>query len=453
MIQCSVMGNRNNLRFGLVRVKKHVRHLTPEWAVLLYHFFLAVVAWLLYLRPSRELVVIGVTGTKGKTSTALFIHAALTVAGEKVGLFSTVETRIGEKVYPNTEHMTMRGRGYVQKYLRRMVDAGCGYAVIETPSEGIRQFRVLGVHFDSLVFTNLSSEHLVTHGTFERYRDTKGKLFRNHARSPRKLLKGKPVKRFVCINGDDAHAGYFNDLSDSALTERLLFGTGADAAVRVRVEEGSEMNTFSLEGEHYAVPFPGLITVRNAVPAILLARRYTGVSPEKINRALASVTLPGRLERIEAGQLFSVFCDYAHEPLSIASVYEALKGYVKPGGRVIMVVGAVGASRWKYNAREIGETAAAHADVTVVTDVDPFSDDPREILDAVVAGVKQHAGVEWYAELDRRKAIRRALSMTRESDVVIITGKGAEVTMEVQEGPVPWDERAIIREEIQRVLH
>ena len=398
------MAGKSKITKLLLVVKRWILRITPEFVLLGYHFIFAVIAMLVYQNPSKEIIVIGVTGTKGKTSTASFIHSVLSGAGEKVGLLSTAEVRIGGEASVNKRHMTLPGRGYVQKQLRKMVNAGCRYAVIETPSEGIRQFRVFGVWYDSLVFTNLSPEHLVTHKTFERYRQTKGHLFKQQAQSPQKKMNDTPIQRYIVLNADDSNVDYFHKLADVPLNEQLLFGFGAKATIPIGTEEESGENAFILEGDRYVVPLPGVITVRNAVPAILLAKRYCNTSVEVINRALTSVSLPGRLEQIDGEQPFAVFCDYAHEPLSIESVCEALKKNASPaGGRVIMVIGGVGASRWKYNAVEIGEVAGRCADVTVITDVDPFFDNPQEIADAVVLGVRKNKGAEWYLESGQTK--------------------------------------------------
>ena len=446
------MRDKNEKRLRSFGVKNTVTHYMPEWLLLTYHWLLAVIALAAYRHPSRHLVVIGITGTKGKTTTALFMHAVLSAAGEKVGLLSTVSVKIGDETRANVTHMTMPGRGFVQKQLRRMVDAGCTYAVVEAPSEGILQFRDLGVRYDSVVMTNLATEHLITHRTFERYRDTKCRLFRRHARGSPKKIDGEEVRRFVLLNADDAHMEYFLRRSVSPVSEQILFGLGSGATERAFIENGVKMNSFFLKNERYVVQFPGSMTVRNVLPAILLAKRYCNASAQTINGAFSSIILPGRMESIEEGQPFRVFCDYAHEPLSIASVYDALKDYAGPGGKVIMVVGAVGGGRWKYNARQIGETATAYAQVTVITDVDPFFDDPRTIINAVAEGAGKNKKAKWYVEPDRRDAIYRAVSLARGGDVVIITGKGAEMTMEVRGESLPWDERGIIRETIRTVI-
>ncbi|MDE0243617.1 MAG: UDP-N-acetylmuramyl-tripeptide synthetase [Candidatus Kaiserbacteria bacterium] len=433
------------------RVKRGVVRYIPEPILLAYHFALAVAALALYRNPSRHLVVIGVTGTKGKTTTAAFIHAALTAAGEKVGLFSTVEMRIGDKVAVNTRHMTLPGRGYVQRYLRAMVQEGCTYAVIETPSEAIRHFRVLGVQYDSVVFTNLSPEHLVTHKTFERYRAVKGVLFRNHARSRQKVLNGRLVKRFVLINADDGNADYFSNLSGSSLSEQILFGFSKKAAVALQSGDGG---SFSVDGSEYTTPFPGTIAAYNAAPAVILAQRYCSASPKDLRQALSSVVLRGRLEpmTVADSQPFRVYCDYAHEPLSIKSVCTTLRPFVSDGGRLILLTGAVGGSRWKYNAEEIGETAGRYADVVVISNNDPYFDDPSDIATAVVRGLKKVGKATWHEKLDRRAGIAYALSQAKKGDVVVIAGKGAETTYEVNGESRHWDERAIIREELKKVL-
>lgn len=436
---------------ALVRhIKGTVATYTPEPLLLVYHYLIAVAALIIYRHPSRHLVVIGVTGTKGKTTTVSFLHAALTAAGEKVGLMSTLEVRIGDTVIPNTAHMTVPGRGHVQRNLRAMVDAGCTYAVIETSSEGIRQFRVLGVQYDSLVFTNLSPEHLVTHKTFERYRAVKGSLFRNHARSRQKVLRNRRVKRFVLINADDDNANYFSTISGSSLSEHILFGCGKQADVTLAKHDAT---SFTVDGDVFTTPFPGITAAYNAAPAVVLAKRYCNASADTIHGALASVVLHGRFEPITVTeqQPFRVYCDYAHEPLSIQNVCDALRPTVAEGGKLILLVGAIGGSRWKYNARDIGNMAGTCADVVVATIIDPYHDDPNEIVEAVVQGLKE-TEVTWHKEIDRRAGIAQVFSLAKKGDVVIISGKGAEMTYEVNGQSLPWNERVIIREELKKVF-
>ena len=434
------------------KIKRAISLILPKKVLSFYHYLFAVLALVIYGNASKKMIVIGVTGTKGKTTTSLMIHSALSGCGEKAGLLSTTEVRIGNERIKNAYHMTMPGRGFVPRTLKKMYKAGCDYVIVETPSEGILQYRNLGVKYDSLVFTNLAEEHLVTHKTYESYRAAKGTLFSDHAKAEIKYINGTPIKRFVLINADDSEAKYFSKKSKSKNTKEIFFGLGPNATFRAFLSINSHKNKFRFLNDEYTIDLPGVLSVRNALPAIFFSKTYCDGNPETINNILSNIRIPGRLEPIDEGQEFKVFCDYAHEPLSIASVYDALKNFRLKKGRVIVVAGAVGNSRWKYNAKEIGNAVTANADISIFTDVDPINDDQKEILEAVISGANKNKGKEWYAEIDRRKAIGMAVSLAKKGDVVIITGKGSEITMEVFNKSIPWDEREIIREEIRKIL-
>ena len=440
------------------KVKRKVSNVLPKSMLLWYHYLLAIGALIIYGNASKKMIVIGVTGTKGKTTTSIMIHSVLSGCGQSVGLISTAELRIKNTHIKNTKHMTMGGRGFVIKILRDMYRAGCKYVVVETPSEGILQYRNLGVKYDSLVFTNLAPEHLVTHKTYEAYRNIKGKLFSEHSKQNIKYIDGVPVKKYILLNADDPESKYFSKKSKSKHTKQIFFGIGPDSTHRAFLSTVNGSRNFRFLNSSYTIGLPGLMSIRNALPAIFFAKIYCNGASKEINDNLLNITLPGRLEQIEEGQDFKVFCDYAHEPLSIASVCQALKEFCSKDGKIIMISGAVGGSRWKYNAKRIGITTASVADISIFTDVDPFDDDPQEILDEVVSGAKDKSNGwhnknnKWYAEIDRKKAIRKAFSFAKKGDVVIITGKGSEVTMEVKGGSIPWDEREIIREELRKIL-
>ena len=435
----------------VLRLKTKITKYIPAFIVLTYHLLINLFATLYFGYPSRKLIVIGVTGTKGKTSTSTIIYQTLKHGGAKVGLLTTADIRIDDRIIRNNFHQTMLGRGKIQKYLKQMVDAGCEYAIVETTSEGIRQFRALGIRYDSLVFTNLSPEHLVTHKTFAKYMNTKGRLFRNHTAYKNKVIDGKKIDRYVLVNSDDQNTDYFYDISESKYSERVLFGFNEKATNRITIDISDDNNSFYYEQDKYTTSIPGLFSIRNAVPAIFFGKRYLNMNPKTISDSLIKTYLPGRMELIGNDKGFTVILDYAHEPLSIASVFDASRKYIKNQGRLIAVAGAVGGGRWKYNARDIGKTASKYSDYVVFTDVDPFEDDPEIILNDVVYGAEHACCDNWSKEIDRRKAIRLALSMAREGDVVVITGKGSELTMEVSGGPIPWDEREIIKEEISGI--
>ena len=436
----------------LKNILRALRKITPSFILRIYHFLWAVASIIIYRHPSRHLIVIGVTGTKGKTSTSILIHDALSAAGLKVGLLSTAEIRFGKDVEPNLFHMTMKGRGFSQKMLRKMVDVGCTHAVVETPSEGILQFRSYGIQYDSVVFTNLSPEHLVTHKTFENYRNTKGRLFSNHAHAKQKHINGNPVPRFVLLNADDEHLAYFQSLTNKETSEVILYGTSEKAQARAQITRADTCTGFTYNNTEYHLPFTGSFFAYNALPAVILAEKYANADSKKVAHALSSSYLPGRMEHIDEGQSYVVIVDYAHEPLSITSACNAAATLKKEHSTLIAIVGAAGGGRWRLNAEDIGKKAALCADHIIVTDVDPFQDNPREIANAVVKGIQTVKKREHYEViLDRRKAIHKACQLAKKDDVVLITGKGAEQTMEVATGSMHWDERQIIRETLQDI--
>ncbi len=428
----------------------------PEWILLGYHFILSLFSLLIYRFPSNKLIVIGVTGTKGKTSTAIAIHDTLTAVGAQVGLLSTAAFSTGGVKIQNTHHMTMPGRFFVQQQLRKMVDTNCQFVVVETTSEGIRQFRNFGITYDALVFTNLSPEHLQTHKTFEKYRDTKGRLFQQFGKKVKKCLDSKTIDRFVLVNADDNHAEHFLQLVDTKDVTRIRFGVGEKSEVRAVVREvGNIIGTtvFTVDGVEYRIGTVGTFAIQNVLPAIILAQRYyPNTSPETIVETLARLQLPGRMELLKEGQSFSVLLDYAHEPLSVRCALQAARKYVRKGGRLISLVGAVGGGRWRFNAKEMGMIARKLSDITIFTQNDPEFDDPSEILDAMVIGAKRVTTGTYQTEVDRQKAIHCALEYAKPGDVVLIAGKGVEVTAKTAQGTIAWNEREIVRTALHTIL-
>ena len=426
-----------------------LRKITPRFVRLMYHFLWGALSCVYYRFPSRKVVVIGVTGTKGKTSTCVFIHTALSVSGVKSGMISTAETRIGDKVIPNTMHMTTPGRGYISKKIREMVNEGCEAIVLEISSEGIYWFRDFGVWYDAMVFTNLSPEHLKTHKTFENYKATKGRVFRKLAKQKVKCIDGGEVPRISLTNADDMSEPYFCSMSGDV--ECIRFGLGRMANYRGKI---LDKGTFIFNKYEFKLKVTSKINVLNAMPAIMIAERYAEYfNISKVGDVFSKVALPGRLEKIEEGQDFIVFVDYAHEPLSIRESLKASQKLTATDGKVILVVGGVGDGRYVYNAHDIGREAADGANVIFVTDVDPYYDDPKEIALKVVEGI---GPVEFnrklIVDLDRRSCICQALEFAKDGDVVLITGKGAEQTYIKDGKALPWNEREIVREELRRIL-
>ncbi|MDP3661724.1 MAG: UDP-N-acetylmuramoyl-L-alanyl-D-glutamate--2,6-diaminopimelate ligase, partial [bacterium] len=410
-------------------MKRTLKKFLPENFVLSFHYITAWVSALWYGFPSREMKVIGVTGTKGKTSTANFIWACLSAGGIKTGIITTANIRIGDKERLNAYHMTMPGRFLIQKIMREMVRAGCTYCVIETTSEGIKQSRHIGIKYDISVFTNLSPEHLESHGgSFEEYKKMKGKLF--------------AAVKTIIANSDDAHSEFF--LSFPAL-QNISFGILNDVNVRAEnIQDTARGVDFSIKEKIFHLNILGKFNVYNALPAIIISR-LAGVPDTAIAKGLSELhKIPGRMEIIDEGQKFLAIVDYAHEKVSMAAALGTARAIAVNGAKVIVLLGAEGGGRDKAKRPQMGEIAAKMADYVVVSNVDPYDDEPIEILEDIAVSAERFGkirGENLFAIEDRREGNRKALSLTREGDVVLITGKGAEQSMIIGGANIPWDDR------------
>lgn len=440
-----------------------LKKLVPKPLLQAYHFALAHLAAAWYAWPSKRMVVIGVTGTNGKTTVVNLIARILEEAGEKVGLTSTVNFRIAGKDILNDMKMTMPGRFFLQKTLHRMAEAGCRFAVIETSSQGLEQFRHLGIEYDVAVFTNLTPEHIEAHGGFDAYKQAKLKLFRHLTRRPRKSLPMRgDVKKIVVANLESEHVWDFLDVSADKKYGFLAEG-GREAgkvswpmaivkALDVKLE--AQGSTFSVRETRFSLKMPGRYNVLNALAAISVGLSQ-GVPLETMARALAKVdNVPGRFERIDEGQDFAVIVDYAPEPESLKQVYAAIDRM--PRKRLIHVLGSAGGGRDVARRPILGRMAGERADVAVVTNEDPYDDDPRLIIEQVAAGAREAGkkeGETLFLVDDRREAIRKAVALALPGDVVLLTGKGAEQAIVGRGGKLqPWDERKVARELLRERL-
>ena len=438
-------------------VKALMRKFIPRPVLGIYHFILAHLAALVYGFPSRKMIVMGVTGTKGKSTTSYLIAKIMEGAGFRVGLTSTAIFKISGKEWLNATKMTMPGRFALQKMLCDMVRAGCTYAIVETSSEGISQYRHKGIDYDVAVFTNLTPEHIESHGGFPNYKKAKGKLFASLAGSARKKIGNG--KKIIVSNADDEHADYF--LSFWA-DEKIGFGTKElqatsyklQAYVRAKaIELGSGGSRFTINDVKVESKLIGRANVMNALCAMTVAVTQ-GVALEQSKRVLEKVeSIPGRMEFIREGQPFTVIVDYAHEPESTRELYESVK--MIPHGRIIHVFGSTGGGRDISRRFTLGELAGSNADIVIVTNDDPYDDDPREIAEMVASGARKAGkseGKNLFIILDRRDAIRRAASLAEGNDLVLVTGKGCEQVMVLGKEKIPWDDRAVAREEIKKIL-
>ncbi|MDO8435231.1 MAG: UDP-N-acetylmuramoyl-L-alanyl-D-glutamate--2,6-diaminopimelate ligase [bacterium] len=457
-------------------MKNFLLKFIPSSVLSAYHKALAVFAAWVYRYPSEEMVVIGVTGTNGKSTTVNLIGQLLMAAGKQVGWATTVNFRVAEREWLNATKMTMLGRFQLQKLLREMVDAGCEYAIIETSSQGIAQWRHYGINYDVAVFMNLTPEHIESHGGFENYKAAKGELFKHLTQKSHKTIGGKIIQKQIVVNADDEFAKYFLgfgadkkhlfSLKESPLLVSPLKERGETLSARGVIVRG-DGSTFSVNGKTISLPLLGLFNVQNAIAA-LTAVVALGVPFEKAANALVHAQpVPGRMEFINVGQRFQILIDYAPEPASmqtlLAFLEEAVVRYhphdVQGGGyprdtRVIHVLGSAGGGRDVSRRPVLGKLAGEFADVVIVTNEDPYDEDPQKIIDQVAQGAKD-AGKnedrgEMFRILDRREAIRKALELGEAAGsdgLVLITGKGAEQAMCIKGGrKLLWDDRAIVRE-------
>lgn len=436
-----------------MKLKTFFKKITPQFLLSAYHYCLAWIAAFYYRLPARKLVIIGVTGTKGKTTAANFLWAALNYNGYKTGLISTANIRIGDSEVLNKYHMTMPGRFVSQRILADMARAGCKFCVAEVTSEGIKQWRHKGIFYDMAVFTGLTPEHLEAHGgSLEEYKKAKGKLFSSLAEHKHKVLEGKLIPKIIIANYDSEHKDYFTGFwTDKKIT--YGFGEGADFIAK-DIKNTAGGVSFSVSSQNYNLKILGDFNVLNSLPAIALGTELK-ILPENIKEALAKLeTVPGRMEEIEEGQKFRVIVDYAHEKESMTALLDTAEKLITRGKKIIILLGAEGGGRDKAKRPIMGELAGQKADFVIISNVDPYEDDPKPILeDIAVAAEKvgKKRDENLFVIEDRREGIKKALSLAQEKDLVLITGKGAEQSIVIGGVRHHWDDRQVVKEELRKL--
>lgn len=436
-----------------------IKKLAPKFLINIYHLFIAYLSALFYASPSRKLIVIGVTGTNGKSTTVLMIVRILEQADFKVGSVSSFWYKIGEHEQANPLHMTMPGPWQLQKLLRQMVGAGCQYAVLEVTSEGIKQFRHRGINFDIGVLTNLSPEHIEAHGGFEKYRAAKMKLFAGLERSRRKIIAGEKIAKIAVVNMDDKNADYFLRFEAD---KKYGFGIG-NKELRIKnkgikmieahdIESKEDSVSFFILNSLFLIPLAGSFNANNALAATTVAVSQ-GINLETAVAALKEVIgVPGRMEIIQK-EPFCVVVDLAHTPPAVEKVYQTAKQLLKSrGNKIITVFGVAGGSRDHWKRPELGRLAARYCDKIILTNEDPYDEDPQKIIDEILGGIPQDAQNKVEQILDRRQAISRALKIAKPGDVVLLLGKGTEPNMVFADKKIPWDDRVVAREELRKKI-
>ena len=400
-----------------------------------YHRTLGFMAAVLYRFPSRKIKVIAVTGTKGKSTTVEIISALLEEAGYKTALSNTIRYKIGGGSHDNHFKMSMPGRFFVQRLIRHAVRAKCDFVVLEMTSQGAIQHRHKYIHLDTLVVTNISPEHIEAHGSFENYVAAKVSIALEMKHSNKR-------PRTIIVNTDDASSPQFLAVPSEVKSTYGIRDAGAYFVKASSID-------FMLGGKPVHSPLSGLFNLYNLLAGITAARVH-GVSDEVAIRAIEKFSgVRGRVERIDVGQDFAVVVDYAHTVDSLEKLYQVFES-----SRNICVLGGAGGGRDKWRRKEMGRIAHSYCDEVILTNEDPYDENPREIVDDVAVGVTESSGGEMIPTIimDRREAIAHALKQARTGDSVLITGKGTDPYIMGPKGTkTPWDDARVAKEELQKL--
>ena len=403
---------------------------------------LAAIAAAFHGFPERRLRVIGITGTDGKTTTSYLVNAVLEGGGARTGLLGTVDFKVGDRWMSNSTRLTTPPAPEVQALLAEMVADGVRYAILESTSHGLELRRLDHCGYDVAVFTNLTPDHLDQHGTMDAYRAAKGMLFA--------MLDAPSVKtgsRYAVLNADDAEFGYFRSRTAAPA---LTYGLGEAADVRAEdVELGpfgarfrvrTSLGSFPIE-----LPMPGLFNVSNALAAVSVGLRE-GIDAATIADALRNFTgVPGRMERIDAGQPFGVIVDYAHTGEALGKVLRTVRPATK--GNIVVVFGSAG-ERGHTRRSGMAGAAADLADFVVLTDEDPRFEDPEAIVEEMAGTLRsrgKNESEDFIRVLARQDAIAEALRRAKPGDLVLVAGKGHEQSIEVRGEKIAWDDRTAVR--------
>ncbi|PIQ68135.1 MAG: hypothetical protein COV91_05690 [Candidatus Taylorbacteria bacterium CG11_big_fil_rev_8_21_14_0_20_46_11] len=411
-----------------------IKSILPLWLLSAirtpYHYTLALLGAIGFGFPSRRLTVIAVTGTKGKSSVVELISTLLTEAGYTTAHASTIHFKIGNTLTRNLHKMTMPGRFFLQHFLRRAVHAKCTHAVIEMTSEGARQFRHKFISLDALVFTNLSPEHIESHGSYDNYVKAKVSLAQALERSGKK-------NKLLVVNGDDAEAEKFLQ----AFSGTKISFAKKNVKGEVTTSEGVSFNWDTVRVES---SLPGEFNLYNILAAISYGKAV-GIPTEKLQSGIKKVTsILGRAQKIE-GADFSVIVDYAHTPDSLEKLYQTYTGKFR-----ICVLGNTGGGRDTWKRPVMAGIAEKYCDEIILTNEDPYDEDPEQIIRDMVKGFKRKQPT---LIMDRRVAIFTAIQKASKGDAVLITGKGTDPFIMKKHGTKEaWDDANVAKEELQKVL-
>ena len=402
-----------------------------------YGLALVSAAW--FHHPAEELKVIGVTGTKGKTTTTYMVKSILENAGYKVGLIGTIEAIIGDEVIPASN--TTPESYVIQKYFRKMVEAGCQCVVMEVSSQGLMMHRTAGFTFEIGIFTNIEPDHIGPneHASFEEYMACKGMLF-------------KQCKTGI-VNIDDEHCEKVIE-GHTCTIETFGFSEKADLrAINTQLVSkpgylGVSYQAKGLVNMDVEIDVPGKFSVYNSLTAIAICRHFN-VTEEDMKKALKVAKVKGRIEMIKVSDDFTLMIDYAHNAMSLESLLTSLREYQPK--RLVCLFGC-GGNRSKLRRYEMGEVSGKLADLTIITSDNPRFEEPQAIIDDIKIGMAKTDG-KYVEIIDRKEAIKYAIEHGQPGDVIVLAGKGHEDYQEIKGKKYPMDERVLIQEVLEELRH
>lgn len=419
-------------------------------------FSMSPIASAFYDNPSKDLIVIGVTGTEGKSTTVSLVYQLLTLCGKKAGFISTVEYCVGNGVIANPEHQTTPEAPSIHRALAEMRENGLEYAVIESSSHGLSQRtnRLGDMLFDAVAMTNVTHEHLEFHGTIEQYTFDKANLFRSLDCHDH-LKKGQNVPSFGVVNEEDAASEYFREV-----TQKPVYGYSTKESVAIglsasSIAPDSSGVTFTLSENgsprhQVRINLPGTFNVYNALATMIIVSRLLGVEiSELVPKMRNLIPVRGRMTVIDEGQAFEVLVDYAHTPSSFQAVLPPLRKRVT--GRIISLFGS-GGERDVLKRPVQGKIASLHSDIVILANEDPRGENPMELLENIAQGCEgKTRNSTLFLIPDRAQAIRKAFSLAKAGDLVILLGKGHENSIIYKDHTDPYDEIEEARKALREI--
>jgi UDP-N-acetylmuramoyl-L-alanyl-D-glutamate--2,6-diaminopimelate ligase len=432
-------------------IKSLLKKVTPKFVLNIYHLCWAFFSALVYGFPSKKLIVIGVTGTNGKSTTVDMITNILIEAGFKTASLSSLRFQINEKIWQNKLKMTMPGRFAIQKFLSQAKKSNCKYAVLETTSEGIKQYRHMFIEYDVAVITNLQPEHIESHGSFENYMKAKEKLFSILSKTKiKKNDKHEKIRKVLVVNVDDENAKHFINFKAD---QKYGYGLKENdlGVIKIIAEDiifSFPKTYFSVNNQEIGINFLGEFNIYNSLAAICVSLSQN-INLNIIKKALEKMNgVSGRMEAVITDPFF-VFVDFAHTPDALEAIHKAIKP-LKNGHNTTCVLGSCGGGRDKWKRPEMGKISSRNCDNIILTNEDPYDEDQNEIIDQIEKGIIAEGEANYKKILDRKEAIQEAVKSAAPGDIVLITGKGSEPLMCLANGKkIPWDDREIVKEALK----